>query len=430
MADLMQGYQRLDPIYDGATGLGGYGAGVDLPALTMPRAKGDPYGGVGGAVTGIAAGLALPRSGSGRLMATGPAMMAGNWIGSLFDDPGQGMPHIPRQRAEPREYMDDGQGVVPPLRYPTAPPADARASGLMSGLYQPLDTVTNATGQALSEATAYADQHGRQSPVGSLLGKLMGYGVQGLLETPGSALKVASAPVDAVQGRRVDAGLGDAANVALAGAGGAWHGMRALRRKWLEDEVAGWNSYMHAGLPKAPTSSEVYAGFKGSAETDPLVAKAYRGSESGKMRFSTEGSRGPWASDDPRVAGTYAKEYGSSPSMAPLEFRFQNPFVVDAQGAHYGSIPIPGGQYRTSTDAISEAAKTAGHDGVVFKNVYDSAHGGNIPSTVYNALKRGTTYSPLTGELLYGLAPPTAALGYLSAEDLMSSSTSPGPRTR
>lgn len=162
-------------------------------------------------------------------------MLAGGYAGSLFDDRGQGMPRIPYQRAEPREYMDDGQGVVPPLSYPTAPPADARAPGVMSGLYRPLDTVTNTTGQALREATAYADQHGRQSPVGSLLGKGMAYGAQGLLEAPGAVMRTLSAPYDWMMGNKVDATGGDLLATGVLGAGAA---VRGVRGALAQDDAA------------------------------------------------------------------------------------------------------------------------------------------------------------------------------------------------
>lgn len=133
----------------------------------------------------------------------------------------------------------------------------------------------------------------------------------------------------------------------------------------------------------------------------------YRGSKTSKNRFRDPSLRGPWASSDPRIASTYANPnymQSTSPSVQPMEFRFSNPVEINARGAAWDSIPTGNWFERMSTDDIGDKLKNSGHDGVVFRNVRD-AEAWTDPSTpksdVYHALKRGTVYSPLTGDLLY-----------------------------
>lgn len=126
----------------------------------------------------------------------------------------------------------------------------------------------------------------------------------------------------------------------------------------------------------------------------PLVG--YRGAPDTQSAF-----RGPavWASSDRGVANTYATLADEAPHVSPVEMRFKNPRVVDAQGASYRDVPYDG---RTlGTDQIARLARNEGHDGVVFNNIRDNITGSGDPATSYAALQPGTVYSPLTGELLY-----------------------------
>lgn len=132
---------------------------------------------------------------------------------------------------------------------------------------------------------------------------------------------------------------------------------------------------------------------------------AYRGSE--HVGMPTEGP--VWGSSNPRVAGTYA-DFGSSDTanVMPLEFRFQNPLTVNAQGREFTHVPYAGSV--ATTDEIAEHAGLMGHDGVIFRRVTDAANGAGIPQTTYAALQRGTVYSPITGELVYSRGSPAASL--------------------
>lgn len=148
-----------------------------------------------------------------------------------------------------------------------------------------------------------------------------------------------------------------------------------------------------------------FPNMKTPGPLDPEVA--YRGSKTSRNRFRDPSSRGPWASSDPEIASTYANPnymQSTSPSVQPMEFRFNNPVEINAKGAAWDSIPTGNWFERLSTDEIGDRLKNSGYDGVIFRNVRD-AEAWTDPSTpksdVYHALKRGTVYSPLTGDLLY-----------------------------
>jgi hypothetical protein len=134
----------------------------------------------------------------------------------------------------------------------------------------------------------------------------------------------------------------------------------------------------------------------------------YRGAPDAESAF-----RGPavWASSDRNVANTYATLADEAPNVTPVEMRFSNPRVIDAQGANYRRVPYGDGQFM-GTDQIARLARNDGHDGVVFNNIRDNVIGQGDPATSSAALQPGTVYSPLTGELLYANGGrPGAAVG-------------------
>ncbi len=113
-----------------------------------------------------------------------------------------------------------------------------------------------------------------------------------------------------------------------------------------------------------------------------------------------------WLSSNPQVAGSYvgdAKIYGPEmesmimgvmphAQMSKAYATFQNPLLVDAQGARYHAVPYHGS--RMSTEQIVLEARADGYDGVIFKSVYDDVNGsGNVPSTVVASLKPGRVKS-------------------------------------
>lgn len=158
--------------------------------------------------------------------------------------------------------------------------------------------------------------------------------------------------------------------------------------------------------------------FRG-ASAEPL--RGYRGDIYAERRNPNM----YWAATDPAIASDYAmvggssRQPGYSPNVQPAEFRFKNPLEIDAQGSSWEKVPSPYGT--TSTDEIATLAQNAQHDGVVFRNVHDPIGDvdGQVGTTIA-ALKRGTVYSPMTGELLFANGGrPGAAVGAVSTADIV-----------
>jgi hypothetical protein len=112
--------------------------------------------------------------------------------------------------------------------------------------------------------------------------------------------------------------------------------------------------------------------------------------------------RSAWFTDNPDVAGTYAKgrtEFGSHKGRAifPSYLDMKNPFVVDARGNSWRSVPavLPnegGDELYYSTDKLAKFARNNGYDGLIVKNVFDPGSG-RMPTTAEGDLKlTGTTY--------------------------------------
>lgn len=407
----------LDPSYDDQTGLGGYG-----PMLGPDQLPSVGYGGFElpwyvpvSMGAGALAGASSARSPLGAIVKGaigGAAGGAAGFMGSAIASPtgpqqARPLPYIPPGGEKARTYLDDGLSQVNVLNYPTEAPI--KPSGALSPVYKTMGEITGITEGALKDAEEAAAK-GRQSPIGNVLGHLMAYGAQGVAELPGSVLRLVSAPWDKARGNEVDLTGGDLANVALAAgataAGPAWRG---IRRKFGDDLAYATSSQ---------SLKEKYDALKSAApHKGPLEGSGYRGSTSNKERYRERDAEGPWASDNPNVANTYAPANSDTrANLTPMRFNFENPLVVDAKGAQYGNIKVPGVDHSMMTNSIASIARKNGHDGVVFQNVRDSIHGGDTPSTVYHALQRGTTRSALTNELLYSLgllAPTAAGLSYL-----------------
>jgi hypothetical protein len=161
------------------------------------------------------------------------------------------------------------------------------------------------------------------------------------------------------------------------------------------------------GLPALLSLTGPSAAALQASEAAPLMARVYRGSPigetwSGEGGATSLGARNPtyWASDNPEVANWYAGERGVASNVAPADVTFKNPLVLDAEGSEWTSIPWGGGT--KATDTLAELARKFGHDGLVVRNVRDSADGGPL-GTTYAALRPGTVRSALTGVPIYSL---------------------------
>jgi hypothetical protein len=152
------------------------------------------------------------------------------------------------------------------------------------------------------------------------------------------------------------------------------------------------------GLPKdnTPEMREKAMGF----------IDAYHGTTQGARKEQlrdAEGWSDVWATDNPKVANTYATgrpQFGRPEGQAvmPLSVRLENPMVIDAP---YGSswrqidtaLPNDPEVLPYSTDMLAEIAKKEGYDSLLVKNVFDVG-GGRIPRSEkgQDALT-GTTYA-------------------------------------
>jgi hypothetical protein len=152
------------------------------------------------------------------------------------------------------------------------------------------------------------------------------------------------------------------------------------------------------GLPKdnTPEMREKAMGF----------IDAYHGTTQGARKEQlrdAEGWSDVWATDNPKVANTYATgrpQFGRPEGQAvmPLSVRLENPMVIDAP---YGSswrqidtaLPNDPEVLPYSTDMLAEIAKKQGYDSLLVKNVFDVG-GGRIPRSEkgQDALT-GTTYA-------------------------------------
>jgi hypothetical protein len=133
---------------------------------------------------------------------------------------------------------------------------------------------------------------------------------------------------------------------------------------------------------------------------------AYHGTTQGARKEQlrdAEGWSDVWATDNPKVANTYATgrpQFGRPEGQAvmPLSVRLENPMVIDAP---YGSswrqidtaLPNDPEVLPYSTDMLAEIAKKEGYDSLLVKNVFDVG-GGRIPRSEkgQDALT-GTTYA-------------------------------------
>lgn len=155
-------------------------------------------------------------------------------------------------------------------------------------------------------------------------------------------------------------------------------------------------SYMSRTM--SPEPKMVVRGYHGTGADDlinmPLEEKWALGS-------------GPWGSSSPRVAETYSKVMSYDvPKIVPLEYRFQNPKVIDAQGRRFGTTARS-----INSDIEAARAREAGHDGLVIRNFRDAVGQDLTQADTYAPLKPGTTYSATTGDLLYSNPKESAALG-------------------
>lgn len=249
----------------------------------------------------------------------------------------------------------------------------------------------------------FAAQRGQPGVIQKTLGLIPGFdqdGKRGAQSWGNALMSTAQFPIDAV------AGFGQAITAPA----------RAYRGEFdpLSEEGIGEGLNVAGNALMGGLAAPKPRGAITSAE--PNSYKAYHGRNSDALFTAPEG-RQPWGSSSHEVANTYAQYADHSPMVVPVEYRFNNPAVHDARGADWMSIPSKGGF--DTTNGLVEKAKIAGNDGVVFKNVRDSIRQdiNSSASDVYYPIQRGTTYSGMTGDLLFanGGRPGAAAGAALGA---------------
>lgn len=299
--------------------------------------------------------------------------------------------------------------AAPNLTYPERSPPATRP-GVLAPFYNAADEATERVRGFVQDVTAPRPRSEGLPPVGVRGGWLAELLATGSTETAAALGRVLSAPYDYVTGRHVDASLEDAAIAGLSVLGPA---TAVARRNRLAPFAEQLESNSDLPWPASVVPSQATAPM--AQTVGPVTMRGYRGSVSDNKSFSARSKRSRvFASDNPDVASTYADtDYSDHANIMPLEMRFQNALALEAQerAPRWSQLPIQDvdGQVRyTSTDDLAEIARRRGHDGLVLRNIIDT-NGEDIPSTIAVALRRGTTYSPITGELLYGLAPVAAA---------------------
>lgn len=127
-----------------------------------------------------------------------------------------------------------------------------------------------------------------------------------------------------------------------------------------------------------------------------------------------------WATPDKGLADIF----GRNTVTAPVEMRFENPYVVDAKGARFDNIPVRDGKgllsylaptVRHHIDDLALDKRDAGYDGMIVKNVRETGKD-NVARTADQlvALKRGTVFDPASGDLLWANSKEAAVPGLIA----------------
>lgn len=166
--------------------------------------------------------------------------------------------------------------------------------------------------------------------------------------------------------------------------------------------------------------STLYANSK-QAAAPGMVVQGFRG-------YNPEHGIGPgvdrpqvvWATPDKGLADIF----GRNTVTAPVEMRFENPYVVDAKGARFDNVPVREGKgllsylaptVRHHIDDLALDKRDAGHDGMIVKNVRETGKD-NVARTADQlvALRRGTVFDPASGDLLWANSKEGAVPGLLA----------------
>jgi hypothetical protein len=280
------------------------------------------------------------------------------------------------------------------------------------------------------EILAFAAQRGQPGVIQKTLGLIPGFdqdGARGRQSWGNALMSTAQFPIDAAQGAYQaltaparayrgefdplsEEGIGEGLNVA----GNAMMGGFAAPKprnvlgsaggSLIDRTLSRFGKPLQKDPFANPESGQPFtgAGWHGSPDND--LARGTIVDRSDPSAYMSP--HGPWITNNREVASTYTRVEPDAPmfsgaNVMPMEARFKNPMVYDAQGRAGGEAYIAPGNVAWDTNDLSAAAKQRGHDGLVVRNVRDELEGGGASSDVFHPLQRGTVYSPLTGDLLY-----------------------------
>jgi hypothetical protein len=169
--------------------------------------------------------------------------------------------------------------------------------------------------------------------------------------------------------------------------------------------------------------------FQGSAVTTPdgRARVVYHGTPDGDIEsFKTE--RGVFFTSKPELAEQYTMRRGvwrsrtDGAAIYPAYLSLKNPLVIDALGRRHDNIPVPWQEWKPKvfgnlpTNAVSvmdalEYARENGHDGLIVRNVVDTAdvadktksdvYAALRPEQVKSALGNNGDFSPESGDIAF-----------------------------
>lgn len=165
-----------------------------------------------------------------------------------------------------------------------------------------------------------------------------------------------------------------------------------------------WNPAGMFGMTKGALPKLAKAAEKTDFVTGvPARAVGFHGSPSPDVSFDQSkpaflSSRADVANDYTATRGLWRRMPEEGATVYPASVEFKNPLVIDAMGKRHDNIPVPWQEWKPkvfgnlpknalSVNQLAEIAKANGHDGLIVKNVIDTADiDGKLKSTVYAAL--------------------------------------------
>ena len=133
---------------------------------------------------------------------------------------------------------------------------------------------------------------------------------------------------------------------------------------------------------------EIYTGYRGMSGGSDDGKNFWEPGEFDKI--TSKKSVGKWYTSDPEVA-----EWYGDGKVIKNELEFDDPMIIDAEGADYHDIQINGKRY--NSDKLSLMAYENDHDGLVIENVKDP----KVVADTYVALKPNTIKESQLFEQIY-----------------------------